>query len=75
MRFSRLLPGPAAVAAAVAITVAGLVGGGWLGARLLDAETNRQGERSAAATMDAFAPNPYGSFVGGYIAMLQRFKE
>jgi anti-sigma factor RsiW len=69
IRFSRLLPVSAAVAAVVAIT--GLVVGGWFAWVLLDAETERQGERSIAATMDVFAPNPQGSFVGGYIAMLE----
>jgi anti-sigma factor RsiW len=65
IRFSRLLPVSAAVA------VVGLVVGGWLALRLLDVETNRQGEQSVVAAMDVFAPNPQGSFVGGYIAMLE----
>ncbi len=69
IRFSRLLPASAAVAAVIAIT--GLVVGGWMAGGLLNAEAERRGEESIAVTMDAFAPNPYGSFVGGYLAMLE----
>ena len=65
IRFSRLLSVSAAVA------VLGLVVGGWMAGGLLNAEVERRGEESIAATMDAFAPNPYGSFVGGYLAMLE----
>jgi anti-sigma factor RsiW len=65
IRFSRLLPVSAAAA------VLGLVVGGWMAEGLLNAEAERRGEESIAATMDAFAPNPYGSFVGGYLAMLE----
>ena len=65
LRFSRLLPVSAAVA------VAGLMVGSWLAWVLLDAETEREGERSIVSTMDVFTPNPQGSFVGGYLAMLE----
>jgi anti-sigma factor RsiW len=65
IRFSRLLPVSAAVAAL------GLVVGAWMAGGLLNAEAERRGEESIAVTMDAFAPNPYGSFVGGYLAMLE----
>ncbi len=53
------------------VAVLGLVVGGWMAGGLLNAEVERRGEESIAATMDAFAPNPYGSFVGGYLAMLE----
>ncbi len=69
IRFPRFLPASAVVAAVIAIT--GLVIGGWMAEGLLNAEAEQRGEESIVATMDAFAPNPYGSFVGGYLAMLE----
>ena len=69
IRFPRLIPASAAVAAVIGIT--GLVVGGWMAGGLLNAEANRQSEQSLAATMDVFAPNPRGTFVGGYLAMLE----
>ena len=73
IRFPRLIPASAAVAAVIAavIGITGLVVGGWMAGGLLNAEANRQSEQSLAATMDVFAPNPRGTFVGGYLAMLE----
>ena len=73
IRFPRLIPASAAVAAVIAavIGITGLVVGGWMAGGLLNTEANRQSEQSLAATMDVFAPNPRGTFVSGYLAMLE----